>query len=186
MSLMPPSHPRRTGFTTIEVLVSVVILALLASVVIPAAYRRIADSYVNTMANDLSTIAQAINTYHDHVAMWPSTVGQLITAPAPGATNICAGVMAIADTARWRGPYLTIPVSTSGIQVDNMIISNTLSRSTSPAPTTLQITVTNVDATTDATLESLFDGSNIDNTSGVIRYNSGTSTLTFNLPITGC
>lgn len=176
----------RRGFTMVEILIGVVIIALIASAVIPAAYRRIGDSYVNTLSNDLSTIGQAVNTYHDHVGMWPSTITQLITAPSPGALNICGNQMAAADTARWLGPYLslTFPTGTTAVTVDQMTVSNTLTRSTSPSPTTIQITVASVDATTDATLEAQFDGTNVDNTTGIIRY-SGT-TLTYNLPITGC
>ena len=109
----------RVGFTLAEVLVSVIVVAIMAAVVIPVIFGRINDSSIRRKATTLSVLAQAIMTYHDNVGMWPSTLTQLTTKPVAGtSTNICAGAMANKDVARWYGPYLSTPVPSTGLVID--------------------------------------------------------------------
>jgi type II secretory pathway pseudopilin PulG len=171
-----------------EILVAVVILVIVAAVVIPTTFGRVADASIDRQASTLTTLAQATMTYHDQVGMWPSSLSQLTTAPAPGATNLCGNTMAAKDTARWLGPYVNFAIP-GNISIEGNTILATLVRNpaASSAPGVLQIQLQFPDASVRTAIQTLLD-TDTDPLAGVIRWSGSdpTVTLTYNLPITGC
>lgn len=184
---VPPTMllARRAGFTLVEVLTALVIVVLLAAVVIPTVMGRIDDSNVRREAADLSTMAQAVMTYHDHVGMWPSSLLQLVVAPVAGANNICGNAHAAKDVARWKGPYVTAEIPATGIVIETDTIDVALAQNTSASPTVLQITLKNPSVATNTAIQEILDN-DTDPATGRIRWTISPSRLTYNLPITGC
>lgn len=92
----------RRAFTLLEVVVSVVIVALLASVTAPVLFRHVADARVSAAKSDLSTISLALEAYALHMGDYPTTTEGL------AALTIAPGDAGDAGDAgeRWRGPYL--------------------------------------------------------------------------------
>src|SRR5205085_6040426 len=86
---LKPARTIRRAFTMTEILVGVALAAILGAIVIPTVFGRIADANIQRKASTLSTIAQALMTFHDQVGMWPDSLTKLIKAPAPGKLNIC-------------------------------------------------------------------------------------------------
>ncbi|MEP6999041.1 MAG: type II secretion system major pseudopilin GspG [bacterium] len=92
------ARARRAGFTLIEVLVVVVIIAVLASIVAPNVFRHV-DTAKNVAAQaQIATLSAALDAYRLDNGRYPTTeqgLAALWQAPAsaPRPTN-------------WRGPYL--------------------------------------------------------------------------------
>jgi len=88
----------RAGFTLIEMLVVLAIIATLASVVAPAIFRNIGDARAQAARSQIETLSLALDAYRLDNDVYPEP-GQgleaLWTAPAVGALP-----------RNWRGPYL--------------------------------------------------------------------------------
>ncbi len=92
---------RRYGFTLIEILVVVVILAILAAVVVPNVIGRIGDAKVSAAISDIKTFDNAIDQYKLDTGQDPPNLDALVSAQAANGVQ------------KWNGPYLknqnTIP-----------------------------------------------------------------------------
>lgn len=89
---------RRAGFTLIEILVVITVIAILAGLVTPMVFRNVGDAKVTAAQAQIETFGLALDTYYLHNDHYPSTaqgLEALVHLPAgePGARN-------------WRGPYL--------------------------------------------------------------------------------
>jgi type II secretory pathway pseudopilin PulG len=178
----------RSAFTFAEVLVSIAIAAVLGAMIIPAVLGRITDASIRRQATTLSTLAQAITTYHDHVGMWPSSLAQLSTAPVAGALNICGDAMAAKDVARWLGPYISFPIG-GDLTIEGDIIRNTLVRDPAASSSigVIQIKLEYPSSDERTSIQNMLDV-DTDNTIGSIRWSGSdpTVTLTYNIPVIGC
>jgi len=89
---------RRTGFTLIEILVVIAVIAILASVVTPLVFRNVGDARVSAARAQVEIFATALDSYRLDNDYYPSTTQGLValrSAPSglPAARN-------------WRGPYI--------------------------------------------------------------------------------
>lgn len=117
---------RRDGFTLVELLIVVVILAVLAAIVVPTFNNASAEAKESALAANLATIRQAISLYrvqHDEVypgqTNWAEFVTQLTMATtAAGATGSGANL----------GPYLRTAVP------DNPMTSTSTGVLSTPMP----------------------------------------------------
>jgi general secretion pathway protein G len=98
----PSRHPRRSGFTLIEVLVVVVIIAVLASIVAPNVFRHVDTAKSVTAKAQIAMLGSALDAYRLDNGRYPTTEQGLAalwqqptTEPRPS---------------NWRGPYLRQPV----------------------------------------------------------------------------
>ena len=84
---------RNFGFTMIELLVVLVILGLLAGLVGPQFFGKVDSSKVRTAETQVKMLKMALQTYRLDVGQFPSSLGDLQSAPSNGGSY-------------WDGPYL--------------------------------------------------------------------------------
>jgi general secretion pathway protein G len=90
---------RRTGFTLVEVLIVVVILAILAAAVVPQFSSSTQDAKVNTSIFNLQTLRAQVQVYKaQHNGVYPDTLAKLTIA-----TSKAGGTPSGTDS---YGPYL--------------------------------------------------------------------------------
>jgi general secretion pathway protein G len=92
----------RAGFTLIEVMVVIVVIAILATLVAPNVFRHVGSAKDATTRSQIEMLGAALDAYRLDVGRYPSTaegLDALWTQPS----DLPAGV--------WRGPYLkkTVP-----------------------------------------------------------------------------
>jgi general secretion pathway protein G len=89
---------RRAGFTLIEMLVIVAIIAVLAAVVAPEVFRNVGDAHANAARSQVEIFGTALDNYRLDNHAYPTTeqgLAALRTEPTVGERP-----------PRWRGPYL--------------------------------------------------------------------------------
>ena len=95
---MSSRNRRRRGFTLIELIVVIAIIATLASVVGPALFANVGDAKVNAARSQLQIFALALDNYRLDNDQYPSTdqgLAALRSLPLSGE-----------PPKNWRGPYL--------------------------------------------------------------------------------
>ncbi len=99
---MSPRNEARSGFTLIEMLVVLAIIATLASVVGPAIFRNVGDAKAQAARSQIDILALALDAYRIDNDVYPSSehgLSALRDAPETGQRPL-----------NWRGPYLRRPV----------------------------------------------------------------------------
>ena len=90
------SHNRRRehrGFTLIELVVVIVILAILAAVIVPRFMGRTEDAKISSAITQIASFKTAISMYNSDVSSFPATLDSLISAGEDAKQ-------------KWHGPYL--------------------------------------------------------------------------------
>ena len=93
-----PEFRRRGGFTLIEMLVVIAIIAVLAAVVAPEVFRNVSDANSGAAKTQISQFGLALDRYRLDNHAYPTTeqgLAALRTAPVTGEAP-----------PSWRGPYL--------------------------------------------------------------------------------
>ena len=181
------------GFTLLEVVVALAILALLGAVILSAAGGRIREGRAASTAQTLSTLRDGILQYRTDVRRYPRNLRYLSTSPIVGVTDLCNQTVPSSLRSLWRGPYTNISILASGLAVQEMVVSDTVELdpvgpytvSTSGA---IVIVTRDVDSTIARELETQYDG-NSDWSGGTIRFShlaAGKGTLRFAVPVKGC
>jgi len=96
---------RRKGFTLIEMLIVIVVIAILALIVIPRLLGAGRKAKEATLRGDLHQLRNAIQQFEADCGDYPASLDQLQTKPSGG--NGGTGVAL--DVAGWQGPYLRTP-----------------------------------------------------------------------------
>jgi general secretion pathway protein G len=65
---------RKQGFTLIELVIAIAIIAILAAVVAPKAYRAIEKAKVTRVSADMRNVKTAAMSYYSDVGLWPPDV----------------------------------------------------------------------------------------------------------------
>ncbi len=66
-------HSNRQGFTLIEIVIAVAIVAIFAAALSPMVFRHLEDAKVGKAQNETEVIANAVMTYYKDVGKWPIT-----------------------------------------------------------------------------------------------------------------
>ena len=98
---------RRKGFTLIEMLIVIVVIAILALIVIPRLLGAGRKAKEATLRGDLHQIRNSIQQFEADCGDYPSALAQLMTVPSAG--NGGGGIAL--DVNGWQGPYLRTPDS---------------------------------------------------------------------------
>lgn len=108
---------RRGGFTLIEILVALILIALLLGAVVPAVLNQVTKGDTNRVLEDLDAVTSGMQTFRVDTRRWPGDLEDLITAPTPNASStdadIDGGPYTQSMVNRWDGSYL------DGISLDN-------------------------------------------------------------------
>ncbi len=92
------ASPRRAGFTLIEILVVITVIAILAGMVTPMVFRNVGDAKVSTVRAQIEIFATALDAYRLDNDYYPtSEQGLEALRHAPEASPV---------PVNWRGPYL--------------------------------------------------------------------------------
>ncbi|MBS1724084.1 MAG: type II secretion system major pseudopilin GspG [Armatimonadetes bacterium] len=86
----------RRGFTLIELMVVILILAILAALVIPKVVGRTSDAKITKAQSDIATLSQLVQQFRLDTGRYPTTEEGLQALRVPPA-----------DSTGWKGPYTT-------------------------------------------------------------------------------
>jgi prepilin-type N-terminal cleavage/methylation domain-containing protein len=114
----------RAGFTLIETIVTVGLIAVMAAFVVPSVMRKADGADPVKVANDLNSIATAIQSFASDVkgalpGDLEDLISPLLTNSACNTLNPCdstithAAVYSPQQVVQWKGPYLAASVSSS-------------------------------------------------------------------------
>ncbi|SMC16576.1 general secretion pathway protein G [Andreprevotia lacus DSM 23236] len=96
MKVSPLLRRAQAGFTLLELLVVLLIIALLAGYVGPKLFSQVGAAKAKTAMSQMKSLADALDNYRLNVGQYPTTeqgLNALVKAPAEGAS-------------KWAGPYL--------------------------------------------------------------------------------
>lgn len=189
----------RRGFTVIEILIGIFLLAVMSAAVIPALMGRIRDAQTSALGQSLFSLSQAIFEYRKAVTSYPGQLVLLATKPVGTNLDLCGNAIGNGNANSWRGPYVSRALVSGGIGIGDAQIRDTLRRTpAAPAlPSTLFIDVVMVDTLSAVDLEAQFDGTPENAATGSIRYTTaaigtipaapaGTVNLSYAMPVNGC
>lgn len=175
---------RRTGFTLIEVLVTVVVIGVLAAVVIPAVTSQVGAGDSTRVFADLNSIRTGIENFAITVRAFPGDLDDLANPIATGDLDLSGTPYLDGQIAAWKGPYIEQPVASStgshifnafqtgyGAFIDNKLaLCNPCSP---PLPVYILITLRNLSQTQALAINDLIDGFGETNASTIGRFRFG-------------
>lgn len=91
-----PRRSRRSGYSLIEVLIAVAIVALLAALIAPRLFGQLDSSQITAARTQIRMIETALDSYRLDIGRYP--------APEEGLAALAAPPPDLVD--RWNGPYL--------------------------------------------------------------------------------
>lgn len=185
-----PSVRQRAGFTLVEVVLAIVIVALVSGVVVTQVIGRLDDGGAAALSRNLDAVTDAAQNFRRDVRRYPSSLAQLSAPLAAGATDLCGQPIPSRFRAGWRGPYLERAVGAGGLTSGGGVIRNALSRDPAgPGYGQLQLHADEVERPVAEKLENSFDGDG-NLAAGTVRWTevggTGRGTLRFGMPVAGC
>jgi prepilin-type N-terminal cleavage/methylation domain-containing protein len=180
---------RFRGFSMMEILVALAIIALVLAVVVPMVARRLSDGEAGGVASTLDALRRGVLEYRADVRRYPTHLRYLSTAPG-SAVDICNQTVPSSFLSGWRGPYVDRSIGTGGVNVSDMTVLDSIGRVAFTSSTTgdLAIRVDNVDSTVARRIERDQDAT-LDFAAGTIRWTQTSGTrgvLSLLVPARGC
>lgn len=111
---------KRAGFTLVELLIVIVILAVLAAIAIPRFMSAGIRSKEASLKANLKLTRNAIQSFNADCGSYPATLDDLAATSAPATGLTSAASSRAISSSDWHGPYLSTvpfdPVSGSGLK----------------------------------------------------------------------
>lgn len=108
---------RRSGFTLVEVVVTMVIIGALAAVLIPTIFSRTKVARADAIIGELSNLESAMQLYRSDVGRYPYRLDYLYKLPTsfipiihPNLKDACFVDLSSTNSAKYRGPYINRPI----------------------------------------------------------------------------
>lgn len=98
---------KRQGFTLVELLVVIVILAVLAAVVLPKFASSGQRSKESALKSDLTLLRNAVQMFKTDTGAYPASLADLAVTTAPAKGLASDGTQATIAAGDWHGPYIT-------------------------------------------------------------------------------
>jgi len=96
----------RRGFTLVELLVVIVVLAVLAAIILPKFIGAGTRSKEAALKSDLKLLRNAISLFQTDTAYYPLTLADLAATAAPAKGLDSSGTQQNITAADWHGPYI--------------------------------------------------------------------------------
>jgi len=110
---------RRSGFTLVELLVVIVVLAVLAAIVLPKFMNSSARSKESSLRSDLKLLRSAVNAFNADTGKYPNSLADLAESDK---TKVKIADGTVVSPTDWHGPYVetvpTDPISGSAFTYD--------------------------------------------------------------------
>lgn len=192
------SSRRRFGFTLVEVLVTTVVVAVLAAVVLPALAKQTSAADPARIASDLKNIKMGIEVFSNNLRPdFPGDLEDLVNHPiVPPSTTVSSTTDDLAadnlhyvNRELWNGPYLaqTLPVVTAGtgsttfragaagfyendVKICPSLDTGACSAEGDTNSPFVTVQINGLSLTEAANVDVLFDGSPGTSTTGLFRY----------------
>ena len=97
---------RRRGFTLVELLVVIVVLAVLAAIVLPKFMDSSRRSKEAALRSDLKLLRNAVGLFQTDTGSYPLSLADLAATAAPAKGYDATGAQQNITVADWHGPYL--------------------------------------------------------------------------------
>ena len=111
---------RQRGFTLVELLVVIVVLAVLAAIVLPKFMNSSARSKESSLRSDLKLMRNAVSVFQADIGKYPSTLADLSETDKTKVKDQDGNVVKATD---WHGPYVeavpTGPIAGAALNYDN-------------------------------------------------------------------
>lgn len=109
----------RGGFTLVELVIVIAIIALLSGIVIPVVASQVDDAKRTRALEDMDTIARAFSSFRTHTSRWPSSGSQVpAVQDTTSGNDEFLGFRCLYANGQnllgWKGPYLN-----DGVMVGN-------------------------------------------------------------------
>jgi len=170
---------RRSGFTLPEVLTSMALIAVLASVVVPTVRGRMDDGYEDAVIQEFQSLSSAITAYRQDVGHYPPSLDYLSALPA-SPRDFCGHVLATTDVAKWNGPYTSRTITATYTVGQRDAVQVLLQR---PVTTAIGVQISGADTSTARSVDFKIDGITAA-AAGTLRYTSlnGATVMTYLIP----
>src|SRR3954468_3560039 len=105
---------RRAGFTLVETIVTVGLLAVIAAFVIPTVIQKAGSGDPVKVQNDLNTVRTAIETFATDIKNgYPHQISSLTAKPTASTSRFLdSTTITASQVAVWNGPYMGATIST--------------------------------------------------------------------------
>jgi prepilin-type N-terminal cleavage/methylation domain-containing protein len=177
------------GFTLVEVIVAIAVIALLTGILIVNVLGRTADGNAASLLGSLRAIEDGVTAYRNDVRRYPTELVQLTTQPTAPLNDACTAPIPARFIAEWSGPYLSRQVTAAGIASGSSLIQNSLQRVVEAPDAFLEILVSDVDGDVAEIIKRNVDPDLIF-TTGTIRWtevgSTGRGELRYRMPVRGC
>lgn len=105
----------RRGFTLVELLIVIIVIAVLAAIAIPKFANSSQRGKESALKADLKVLRNAVDLFKTDTGAYPGSIADLAATSAPANGKDSAGANKAINASDWRGPYLqsvpTDPIS---------------------------------------------------------------------------